>query len=123
MVHTEPPIPPRPMQQAQVLELFRRCRDYQNAAVKTTFPFKVGDLVTPRKGVNIINEGEPHIVLEIDLAAEAVWGEPSQLGHPAWGARPNIRVMGLSNDGSYICWWVEAFEFEPWLTQTTSHST
>jgi uncharacterized protein YodC (DUF2158 family) len=115
--------PPRPMQQAQVLELFRRCRDYQNAAVKTTFPFKVGDLVTPRKGVNIINEGEPHIVLEIDLAAEAVWGEPSQLGHPAWGARPNIRVMGLSNDGSYICWWVEAFEFEPWLTQTTSHST
>jgi hypothetical protein len=46
MVHTEPPIPPRPMQQAQVL-----------------------------------------------------------------------------NYGSYSCWWVEAFEFEPWLTQTATHST
>ena len=73
-------------------------------------PFKVGDLVTPRKGVNICDAGTPQIVVELMTDPKPVFlGGDSDDGEVL-----TMRVMKFTGHGNYVCYWVEHWQYEPW---------
>ena len=80
-------------------------------AFHAPFPFKVGDLITPRADAPIKGAGEPHLVVEVNPNAEALVDE--EFGASTYGARPTIRSLHLSND-KVVAHWSEHWFFVPW---------
>ncbi len=71
-------------------------------------PFKVGELITPRKGYGIKGEGRPHVVVEI-AEKPLVPGETNS-GSPDFGARLDIRV--ICEQCHLHAYWNESWQFE-----------
>jgi len=73
-------------------------------------PPKVGDLVTPRPGVNLRGVGQPHLVVE-------VFDPPVHLDGPhatPWERRPiDLRVIGWLT-GDYVASHMERWQVVPW---------
>jgi len=59
-------------------------------------PFKPGDLVTPRKGFNVIGDGEPHVV--VDVFDRLPVGEQTIEGHGNQYPRPDMRIIAYTHD-------------------------
>lgn len=77
-------------------------------------PFKVGDLVTPRKD-GLIREdfvGDPRLVIDVrpDADYDFSVGEP---GGPDFGCRYNVRTLSLQFD-HVIAHWCDAAYLEPY---------
>ena len=112
----KPDMPPLATQ----LGMLRQVADvYIAAALEnfdgSSFPFKQGDLVTPRGTGSLKHVGRPHIVVETNAnAPETKFDSP---GTPGYRARFNMRVVAMVNrsDGGFAImpWWVEAGEFVP----------
>ena len=68
-------------------------------------PFKPGDLVTPRRGYNLKDSGEPHIVLE-------VFDPPKLLGP---NERPASVRIGYWLDGQIVATVGEHWCYEHWV--------
>lgn len=100
---------PRPVHEAQIMELRAMLERY--AAPNR---FNVGDIVTPRKGANIVGAGEPHIVLEVLEQPHRSWDWES--GSSQFGRLLTMRVGCLANDDeSYVAYAVEHHAFEPYV--------
>lgn len=100
-----------PLPEAQVATLLEVAARYA-----APVPFKVGDLVTPRKGYNIRDAGDPHIVLEVPkfpIRNFAMGDDPSAFGSAFFGARLDIRV-GTFDRGHVAAYWGESFRYEPY---------
>ena len=83
------------------------------------FPFRLGDVVTPRPGIILRCEGKPHLVVEIRPIAPP---EPHFEGWrtAAFGARLNLRVMTWKA-GAYCMFWNEAWMHVPYVGPTGSN--
>lgn len=75
-------------------------------------PFKVGDLVTPRKGTKISGAGNVCIVVDLGSDEPQFVGGATP-GDAAFGNIANIRVAKFSG-GNVVAYWCEAHEFEPY---------
>ncbi len=71
-------------------------------------PFKVGELITPRKGYGIKGEGRPHVVVEI--ADKPLVSTSGGSGSPEFGARLDIRV--ICEQCHVHAYWMESWQFE-----------
>lgn len=76
-------------------------------------PFKVGDVVTPRKGVLVTGSGDPNIVIAVRENPDPVFaaGEP---GSSRYGLKFDIRVVRWE-EGQFPTFWTESSFFEPWI--------
>lgn len=115
---------PKPMTEAIVDEMRLRFDAYRKTLSAETFPFKPGDLVTPRPGSNLKNTGEPAIVLEINpdappnIGGTGSDGDAVDMSNFRYGTRPQIRVLQYMHNpmagGTYVRFWNEACDFVPW---------
>ena len=89
--------------------LTERAEAFKAQEKDATFPFKMGQFVTPAKGSNYAMP-LPSIVIDIQPDARAVFtGSQSE---SSFGNIPNLRILTLSVDGTLIPVWVEAAQFE-----------
>lgn len=111
-LEAEAEAPPAPLPEAAVASLRETCDRYVRGN-----PFKVGDLVTARKGFNVKGGGDPHIVVELVGDAMAppprFVGDESAHGKSFYGARLDIRVAHISR-GQMIMHWAESWQYEPY---------
>lgn len=104
----KPPTSPLPEARIEELRAVKALYDAPN-------PFKVGDLITPRKNGGLRGHGIPHIVVEVLEGDEVVrrWD-----GNPAggdYGRKADIRVLGIApgpEGDNIIPWWSEHFQYE-----------
>ena len=98
------PTPPIPEALAKTLkEVFDRYRK--------GCPFKLGDVVTPRAGYSIVNDGQPCVVTDVHVGAAFYFdGNPSS---HSYGARLDMRVVHWQ-EGCIVMHWVESWQFEPY---------
>jgi hypothetical protein len=83
------------------------------------FPFRLGDLVTPRVGAPLRDAGKPHIVVEVNPSAQPHFAGDEGGWHAAsFGERLTIRVM-CWNGGRYVCFWNPAWMHEKFAIPTT----
>lgn len=85
------------------------------AASRKENPFKVGDLVHPRKGYGVKGRGKPHIVVEVRNAPDFDFtnGDSST---PAYGQCFDIRIV--CKIGKSTCfYWLESYAMEPFQTK------
>lgn len=75
-------------------------------------PFKVGDIVTPRPGMNVAGAGKPHVVIAVRADPQPVWdGEPGSNAH---GMCFDIRVASISGRPDRVmAHWCESWSFQP----------
>lgn len=75
-------------------------------------PFKVGDIVTPRRGFSVRGAGRPNVVLEVIGAPirNFVTFEPDHTGLNSFGRKIDMRVVEA--DGNIRAFWVESWAFE-----------
>lgn len=102
----------RPIPEAQIEELKDICSRYVAGC-----PFKVGDIVTPRRGYNIKGSGHPHIVIEVPAEPHRPFDviAPSEAASHPYGARRDMRVVCMTDRGlSYSAFWAESWTFEPY---------
>lgn len=98
---------PSSLPEVQIATMREYCALYQEPC-----RFKVGDLVTPRKGTSVKGAGDPHIVIEVfDEPIRPVHAE--RAGTPKFYGKMDIRVMCMTS-GCYASFCVESFEFEPY---------
>lgn len=99
-----------PDPEAIVMELRERLATYTTC--KDVIPYKVGDIITPRRGSGVRGQGLPHIVVEVNPTAKPDFGV-GNCGSVTYGCRPQMRTISL-NQGDYVCFWNEAHVFEPY---------
>jgi len=101
---------PAPLPEVQIATMREYCDLYQKPC-----RFRVGDLVTPRPGVNVRGDGDPHVVLEVfKQPIQALTAmDPHMTGASAFGRKMDMRVMCCTN-GQYSSFCVESFVFEPY---------
>ena len=108
----------RPTHEGQIARLREAAERFSPRRGIEPFPFKVGDLVTPRKDSPLINAGEPHLVVEVNPNALPDFGNASY-GDIAWGMRPQIRcisiVHGNRTEEALAAFWEEASYFQPYV--------
>lgn len=84
-------------------------------------PFKVGDLVTPRKGTKVRGAGYVHLVVDVG-PNEPQFISGASSGTVSFGNFANIRVAVI-DDSNISTYWCEAHEFEPYTgAAAASHS-
>lgn len=101
----------RPLPEAQISTLREAC-----AAYTAGNPYKVGDLVTPRKWGNSKGAGDPHIVVEIgngEACFSAQTGHDSGSAH--YGRKRDIRVICFGTSDTIVAYWMEAYQVEPYV--------
>lgn len=79
-------------------------------------PFKVGDLVTVRKGYNLKGEGEPIIVIEVaeqPIRNFACVDDPSDVASMAYGSKLDVRTAH-ERGGNIVSHWQESWCLEPY---------
>lgn len=94
----------KPLPEAQVATLREVLDRYTSPC-----PFKVGDLVTARAGMNVKGAGEPHIVLEVFATPIRSHENP---GSNTFVGRFDMRVATFPNASNVACFSVESFTFE-----------
>lgn len=85
--------------------------EFQNsyAAFLVGCPFKVGDLITPRRGTVVKGAGKPHVVLEVREKPEPNFaGEDGTVG---FGSRNDVRVASFHGN-TIARHWVESVDFD-----------
>ena len=96
--------------EALIAELREVAKNYA-----TPNPYKVGDLVTPRKSARMKGTGEPHIVVEAFKLPPYFSAPPNtRANSPMTGDTVDIRVIRIV-DGNAIPMWGCSFEFETWV--------
>jgi len=101
----------RPLPEAQIDELRRIEADYRAGC-----RFKVGHLVTPRKGRAIRDAGNPAIVLEVfdpPIRILAPVRDLFECGNNVFGARYDMRVASFTS-GDYVAFIAESWHYETW---------
>jgi len=77
--------------------------------------FKVGDIITPRKGGAYNGRGVPHMVIEV--AQTPLRNLNGSTASSDFGSRLDIRVIRV--DGEHVVpFWMESFQLEQWNPQT-----
>lgn len=94
-----------PLPEAQVDELRGILTTYQAGC-----SFAPGDIITPRRGRNIVGAGMPCIVLEV--FAEPLRGRGST-GSTHFGARCDMRIARWVGD-DYCAFMAESWQYERW---------
>ena len=76
-------------------------------------PYKPGDFVTPRSGLNVHGDGTPCIVLEVRAEPEPAFtaSEPRDLCSSHYGMRADMRVLCFSGV-EQTAYWVESYAYE-----------
>jgi len=75
-------------------------------------PFKVGDIVTLRKGYNIKGDGDPAIVVEVASVPHRTFDDQDP-GAQLFGMRLDMRTVCIRGDR--VCaHWQESWHFEPY---------
>lgn len=100
--------------EAQILTLRELAAAYAAGNI-----YKVGDLITPRRGVNLRHAGAPHMIVEI-LEPPIRKGESQKHSHGAvdFWARLDIRVVSFYGD--YVVPHVmESWQVERWVEGMT----
>lgn len=95
-----------PIQAKRLAAAFRLFQD------RRVCPFGPGDFVTPRRDGMVTGHGKPHIVLEVDDAAELMFPAHEPFAF-SYGRRPQMRVALMSGE-DVANFWTEAWEFERW---------
>lgn len=82
-------------------------------AYKAPVTFRPGDLVTAKTNGSWSRAGKPRLVVEIrqDADFDFTSGETGSNRH---GARKDMLVADVADDGTIACVWVESFDFEPY---------
>lgn len=75
-------------------------------------PYKVGDIVTPRKDSGMKGVGEPHVVVEVLTEPRRTF-EGSGFGGSSFGANMDVRVMCLMDDLT-LAFWGESWMLDKW---------
>ena len=99
---------PTPLPEAQVARL----REMITAYSATTCPFKVGDLVTPRRDSPLKGTGVPHAVVAT-RDADYDW-DCGESGDITFGMRFDMRVISVQQE-SIVPHWVESAGFERYV--------
>jgi hypothetical protein len=84
-------------------------------------PFEVGDLVTPRQGLNLRDAGGLHIVVYVDPDAHHHFTGGDE-GHiqthsVGYGRYLDVRVLSFCHGGGewcYIPFWMESWQLQPY---------
>ena len=77
-------------------------------------PFKVGDLITPRKGYNKVGHGKPEVVLEVrsePIFNTQITDDMRDVGTTFFGSRLDMRVAAVQ-EGTFCAFWVESWQYE-----------
>lgn len=98
-----------PAVEAQLAELERLRAAYAAGPA----PYAVGDYVTPRAGVNLRGGGQPHLVVEVRRTADALRRCDAEISDADFAGALTLR-MGRYNGRYGACFWVEAWQVEPW---------
>jgi hypothetical protein len=85
-------------------------------------PFSVGDLVTPRKGLNLRDAGRLHIVVYVDPNPQHHFRGGDGDGHVethslAYGRYLDVRVLSFCHGGgewAYVPFWMESWQLQPY---------
>lgn len=108
-----------PLREAVIETLREYARTYK------VNPWKVGDLVTPRKGLHLRDAGTLHVVLEVlpphEVHPHFQGNETSSAGY---GRRLDVRVLafsGAGNEWSFIPFWMESWQLEAYDMATDPH--
>lgn len=102
----EDDLPPRPSHEIALTTIKEWAADYNKV-------WKVGDIVTPKTGSHLKDNGYPHIVVEVldrDSALEP--GDEEHTSSPGFGQRLDTRVMSIARTDTVLCWWVESWVLE-----------
>lgn len=78
-------------------------------------PFKVGDIITPRKGGAYSGRGVPHMVIEV--AETPIRNTNCPSSEMDFGSRLDIRVIRMAGE-HVVPFWMESFQLEQWNPQT-----
>jgi hypothetical protein len=98
-----------PLPEAAIATLKEVCERYVAGC-----PFRVGDVVTPRRGYAVAAEGRPHVVVEIaDPPIRNFSDGSGSYGSNSYGVRIDIRVAHIHR-GRLIMHWAESWQFEPY---------
>lgn len=101
---------PRPLPEAVIMDLTSIAERYS-----APNPFKVGDIVTPRRGYNIRGSGEPHVVLETETSVPRFSVDQSETSSSSFGRKLDMRVACLTPAGPrffYQAFWGESWCYE-----------
>lgn len=102
----------RPLAEAQIMELRELLK-----AESAPNPFKVGDLVTPKKSSPYVLEGQPHIVIE-------VLDPPIRPTHdtsgPDGGAPHDLRVGAIDRAGGKSVYLMRSVHLEAYTEPDAS---
>ncbi|ELT50996.1 hypothetical protein [Brucella intermedia] len=103
-----------PIPEAQIATLKEVCERYTAGC-----PFKVGDIVTPRKGSIYRGRGVPHIVLEVPAEPHFHF-DHDDASRPAYGARLDVRCACFVDNETTLLFWMESHWLEPWDEATAN---
>lgn len=78
-------------------------------------PFKVGDLVTPRKDGYTKGAGKPHLVIETRKTDFGYDPRIGKIGTPEHGNTPDMRVLSLYEDRACLAFWFCSSEFNSYV--------
>lgn len=108
---------PQPIVEAQIETLREVCQTYHAGNT-----YKVGDLITPRRGYGTKGAGIPHVVIEVFDPPIRVHQVQNSLDSTSngFGRRMDLRVATMSNGRrsglvAVCCFHVESFEYEPFV--------
>jgi hypothetical protein len=102
---------PALLPEAVIADLKELCSRYTAGC-----PFRVGDLVTPRRGYNALGAGTPHIVIEVrsEPIRNFDVAQPGFLSSDHFGARIDIRVAHIDHGTTMVMHWGESWMYEPY---------
>lgn len=109
------PAPPRPIDDAQIMELRSLAERYGAC------PFKKGDVVMARENSYYENSGEHVPVVVVDVPKEPIFERDDSDGgsaSPFYGKRLDMRISQLNWDGGKwkpMLFWVESWGFETYV--------
>jgi hypothetical protein len=77
--------------------------------------FPVGSLITPAKPSSNKGEGEPNLVVAV-RNVDYEFRITDQMGSPAYGSRPDTRVLWFNPSGAINAYWVDSAEYIEWTS-------
>lgn len=112
----QPPSSKPPMREAVISTLKELANAYGNCQ------FKVGDLVTPREGLNLRDAGGLHVVVYVAGPDEArhhftTTGKDVSTHSLEYGRYLDVRVLSFCHGGGewcYIPFWMESWQLQPY---------
>ncbi len=75
-------------------------------------PFKVGDLVTPRKDGIVKGCGDPCLIVQINNAGTEPDFRFGTVASPTYGAIPDIRILHVKEGGNCVSAWMYSTEYD-----------